>query len=336
VRSELDIMDPNFTAQMEEELDEVGAGHLKRTQLLGRFYKRFRSQLDKSKKLASWKPKIEKTDIVCEECGAKMQKKWGKNGWFLSCETYPKCKSTRDLAENGAPTAVRETDIICDKCGRPMVIKTGRFGDFLSCTGYPGCKNARPVPLGVACPACGGDLIEVRARKRGGRTFYGCSNFNAEQKCEYKLWAKPIDMPCPQCGAKFLTRPAGKKPLVVCADKQCGYKRELDDAEVEALNAAAANPVLSSSSSSGGAPPPPRPIPPDGDGAPPKATPPTPTPASARPARATPPSTTAKATAKRAARARPPPTDPSPPASGPAKRRAAGTKPRPPARRTAT
>ncbi|APR75505.1 DNA topoisomerase I [Minicystis rosea] len=240
VRSNLDFMDPNFTAQMEEELDEVGAGSLKRTQLLKRFYKRFREQLDKSKKLASWKPESEKTDIVCDECNiGKMVKKWGKNGWFLSCERYPECKGTKDLTESGAPAAVRETDIACDKCGKPMVIKTGRFGEFLSCTGYPACKNARPVPLGVPCPKCGGDIIEIRPRKRGGRTFYGCSNYNAEQKCDFKLWQKPVPVPCPQCDAKFLTRAGGKKPMLVCATKDCGYKKELDEEEAEALGAAA-------------------------------------------------------------------------------------------------
>ncbi|MFT3772550.1 MAG: DNA topoisomerase [Minicystis sp.] len=240
VRSNLDFMDPNFTAQMEEELDEVGAGSLKRTALLKRFYKRFREQLDKSKKLASWKPEPEKTDIDCEECGqGKMVKKWGKNGWFLSCERYPECKGTKDLTEGGAPAAVRETDIACDKCGKPMVIKTGRFGEFLSCTGYPACKNARPVPLGVPCPKCGGDIIEIRPRKRGGRTFYGCSNYNAEQKCDFKLWQKPVPVPCPQCDAKFLTRAGGKKPMLVCATKDCGYKKELDEEEAEALGAAA-------------------------------------------------------------------------------------------------
>jgi DNA topoisomerase-1 len=230
VRSNLDFMDPNFTAQMEEELDEVGAGNLKRTQLLKRFYKRFREQLDKSKKLASWKPEAEKTDIDCEECGqGKMVKKWGKNGWFLSCERYPACKGTKDLTESGAAAQVRETDITCDKCGKPMVIKSGRFGEFLSCTGYPACKNARPVPLGVACPKCGGDIIEIRPRKRGGRTFYGCSNYNAEQKCDFKLWQRPVPEPCPQCDAKFLTRAGGKKPMLICATKDCGYKRELDE-----------------------------------------------------------------------------------------------------------
>ena len=64
----LDFMDPAFTSQMEEELDEVGAGHARSaSQLLKRFYKRFREQLDKSKKLASWKPAPEKTDIVCDD-----------------------------------------------------------------------------------------------------------------------------------------------------------------------------------------------------------------------------------------------------------------------------
>ena len=230
VRSNLDFMDPNFTAQMEEELDEVGAGSLKRVALLKRFYKRFREQLDKSKKLAAWKPEAERTDIVCEECGAQMLKKWGKNGWFLSCEKYPKCKATRDLSQRG-PSVVRTTDISCDKCGKPMVIKTGRFGDFLSCTGYPTCKNARPIPLGVACPQCGGDLIEIRPRKKGGRTFYGCSNWNAEQKCDFKLWQRPVPMPCPDCGAAFVTRSAGKKPMFLCATKECGWKQEIEEGE---------------------------------------------------------------------------------------------------------
>ncbi|WP_437323115.1 type I DNA topoisomerase [Sorangium sp. So ce381] len=233
VRSNLDIMDPNFTAQMEEELDAVGAGSLKREQLLKSFYKKFREQLDKSKKLAPWKPEAEKTDIVCDECGSMMLKKWGKNGWFLSCERYPKCKATRDLSDARGTAAVRETDISCDKCGKPMIIKTGRFGDFLSCTGYPACKNTRPVPLGVACPSCGGDLIEIRPRKKGGRTFYGCSNWNAEQKCEFKLWQKPVPVPCPQCGAKFVTRTGGKKAMLVCATKDCGFKQEIVEGEGE-------------------------------------------------------------------------------------------------------
>jgi len=239
VRSNLDFMDPNFTAQMEEELDEVGTGKIKREQLLKRFYKRFHEQLEKSKKLASWKPPSEKTEIECEECGEGfMVKKWGKNGWFLSCERYPKCKGTRDLGLDGTSAAsVKETDIHCNECDKLMVVRSGRFGDFLSCTGYPSCKNTRPVPLGVSCPQCGGDLIEVRPRKKGGRTFYGCSNFNAEQKCEYKLWAKPVPIACPVCASPFLTRAGGKTPMLVCVTKDCPHKQELTE-EIEAELAA--------------------------------------------------------------------------------------------------
>jgi DNA topoisomerase-1 len=111
-----------------------------------------------------------------------------------------------------------------------MVIRSGRYGEFLACTGYPQCKNARPVPLGVACPKCGGDLIEVRSKKKGGKTFYGCSRYNDETvKCDFKLWQKPLSEPCPSCGAKFLVMAGTKaKPVIACADKECGYKRSAD------------------------------------------------------------------------------------------------------------
>ena len=115
-----------------------------------------------------------------------------------------------------------------------MAIRSGRYGQFLSCTGYPECKNAQPVPLGIKCPKCKtGDIIEVRPMKKGGRTFYGCSNYKDETlKCDFKLWAKPIDKPCPKCGAEFLTRGGSKtKPMLVCVTEGCGHKEELPPEE---------------------------------------------------------------------------------------------------------
>jgi len=157
-----------------------------------------------------------------------MMKRWSKNGWFAGCSNYPKCKNTRDMGPdgNGAPPP-RETDIDCDKCGKKMAIRSGRYGEFLSCTGYPTCKNARPVPLGVPCPKCGGDIIEVRPKKKGGKTFWGCSRYNDETvKCDFKLWQKPLPEPCPACSAPFLVMGGTKaKPMIACADKECGYKR---------------------------------------------------------------------------------------------------------------
>jgi DNA topoisomerase-1 len=235
VGGSLDFMDPAFTSQMEAQLDGVEAGQEDRTQLLARFYKRFREQLDIAKKGKRWNPEPQPTGEKCDACGeGEMLKRWSKNGWFLGCANYPKCKNTRDLGPDGngplTGPPVRETNILCDKCGKAMVIKTGRFGEFLSCTGYPTCKNARPVPLGVACPKCGGDIIEIKPKKKGGKTFYGCSKYADETvKCDFKLWQKPIDEPCPQCGAKFLVQGGTKaKPAIMCADKACGYKRALD------------------------------------------------------------------------------------------------------------
>ena len=246
VTSELDFMDPAFTSTMEEGLDAVEAGSEDRVALLSRFYTRFRAQLEQGKKGKRWNPEPVPTDEVCDSCGTgKMNKRWSKNGWFLGCANYPKCKNTRDLGPDGngplAGAQPRETGIDCDKCGKPMVIRAGRYGEFLSCSGYPTCKNARPVPLGVQCPKCNGDLIEVRPKKRGGRTFYGCSNYNVETiKCDFKLWQKPIAEPCPLCKATFLVFAGTKaKPMIGCADKECGYKRPVVSAEDAAEDAAA-------------------------------------------------------------------------------------------------
>lgn len=233
---------------MEEELDEVEAGKEKRVELLTRFYKRFKKQLEPAKKGKRWNPEPEPTGERCETCGTgEMMKRWSKRGYFLGCSNYPKCKNTRDAGADGKSASARLTDIVCDKCGKPMAIRTGRYGEFLSCTGYPECKNARPVPLGVPCPKCGGDIIEVRARpkngRRGGRTFYGCSNWNNETiKCDFKLWNKPIKEPCPVCGAKFLTLAGNKlRPMIACANKECGYKRSADAPPEQSTPAPAAH-----------------------------------------------------------------------------------------------
>jgi len=247
VKSELDFMDPAFTSTMEEGLDAVEAGSEDRVALLSRFYTRFRSQLDQGKKGKRWNPEPIPTEEICDSCGVgKMSKRWSKNGWFLGCENYPKCKNTRDLGPDGngplAGAQPRETGIICDKCEKPMVIRAGRYGEFLSCSGYPTCKNARPVPLGVSCPKCKGDLIEIRPKKRGGRTFYGCSNYNNEAiKCDFKLWQKPIAEPCPLCQATFLVYGGTKaKPMIACANKECDFKRPIVSAEDAAEDAAIA------------------------------------------------------------------------------------------------
>jgi DNA topoisomerase-1 len=236
VSTNLDFMDPSFTAKMEEELDDVQAGKLARVKLLERFYGRFREVLDRAKKNKRWAPDPEPTEHDCPECGSKLLKRWSKNGFFLGCEKYPTCKYTRDFGSDGTPQPVRLTDYDCDKCGKKMIVKSGRYGDFLSCSDYPACKTTRPVPLGVPCPKCGGDIVEVRSKKRGAKSFYGCSNYAATPSCDFKVWQKPVKQPCPVCSYPFLTVAGGaKNPKLLCGrGKECGYSRPLEEGALEA------------------------------------------------------------------------------------------------------
>ena len=96
-----------------------------------------------------------------------------------------------------------ETDEVCEKCERPMVIKSGRFGRFLSCSGFPECRNSRPLltRIGVECPECASDLVQRKQRGKGGKTFYGCSNY---PECKFAVNQRPLPEPCPQCSSLLL------------------------------------------------------------------------------------------------------------------------------------
>jgi DNA topoisomerase-1 len=240
ISTKLDFMEPSFTAKMEEELDDVQAGKLARIKLLERFYGRFREVLDVAKKNKRWAPDPEPTDFPCPETGDqghKLLKRWSKNGFFLGCEDYPKCKYTRDFGADGTLQPVKLTNYDCDKCGKKMIIKSGRYGEFLSCSDYPTCKTTRPLPLGVPCPKCGGDIVEVRSKKRGAKSFYGCTNYAATPSCDFKLWQKPVAIPCPVCKCPFMTIGGGaKNPKLICGrGKECGHSQPLEEGMLEGL-----------------------------------------------------------------------------------------------------
>jgi len=113
------------------------------------------------------------------------------------------------------------TGEMCELCGEPLVIKQGRFGKFIACSGYPDCKFTKPIVIkveGVACPSCGRDLLVRKSRK--GKIFYGCSGY---PDCKQVFWYKPVNKPCPKCGALFCER-KGKDTKLVCSNPECGYK----------------------------------------------------------------------------------------------------------------
>ncbi|HEX7477355.1 MAG TPA: topoisomerase DNA-binding C4 zinc finger domain-containing protein, partial [Polyangiales bacterium] len=158
-------------------------------------------------------------------------KRWGRNGPFIGCEGYPECKYTRPLPgqgdADGGDRQPQLTEYKCELCGAPMLKRWGRNGFFLGCSTFPKCKSTRSLPLGVACPKCGGEIIEIRGKKAR-RPFYGCTNYTKEIKCDFRSWQKPVPEACPQCNAKFLVQAgSAKAPILRCLTEGCGFQKNV-------------------------------------------------------------------------------------------------------------
>ena len=233
-----DIMDANFTARMETELDEVARGERQWVPMLKDFYGPFEKSLEVATKTMPRVKVEEATDEVCEKCGKPMVIKTGRFGRFIACSDYPTCKNTRRVSASDSPNtsehragndgADEATDEMCEKCGRPMVIKTGRFGKFIACSDYPRCKNSKPMKIGVQCPRCGGDLVERRSRGRG-RVFYGCARY---PQCDFIVNQRPLQDPCPECDGLVVSSGRDGARCTVCVWKGDVPEKEPVTAEV--------------------------------------------------------------------------------------------------------
>jgi DNA topoisomerase-1 len=142
------IVDLQFTAQMEENLDEIAEGTKEWQPIISTFYHPFKDNLDaKETEIDKKKLTEETTDEVCEKCGQPMIIKRGRFGKFLACTGYPECKNTKQLAsDDKTPAPLEATNEVCEKCGKPMQIKHGRFGQFL---GYGRLYGANDYVFGA-------------------------------------------------------------------------------------------------------------------------------------------------------------------------------------------
>ena len=225
-----DILNVEFTAGMEEMLDQIEDGKEPWVVTMRRFYSPFAKDLEHAEeRMRDIKREGTPTEIPCGNCAKPLVIKWGRGGEFLACPSYPECKFTRNFErtpEGGIKIVEAEVvDENCDQCGKPMQVRFGRFGKFVGCSGYPECKNVRPlikpVPTGVACPDCGeGEIMEKRSR--GGKTFYSCNRY---PKCRFATWEKPIPEPCPSCAAPFVVEKTTKKLGTQrrCLSEGCKY-----------------------------------------------------------------------------------------------------------------
>ncbi|MBO5218391.1 MAG: type I DNA topoisomerase [Clostridia bacterium] len=227
------IVDYEFTANMETELDEIANGVDTMLGVLRGFYGGFADSLDKAETSVDrekYQLPVEETDMICEKCGAQMVVKNGRYGKFAACPNYPECKNTKPLAKEGgeAEEKVEVTDMICEKCGSPMVLRTGRFGNFYACSKYPECKTTKQIAkeIGVNCPQCGAKVVIKKGKNRS--VFYSCERY---PECDFSSWDMPTTEKCPTCG-DMLYRKKGKSQLI-CKREGCGYKREVDTDDAE-------------------------------------------------------------------------------------------------------
>ena len=223
-----DLFNVQYTAHMEEELDEIEEGKVRWTDTLAEFYAKFTVDLKAAKEnMRDVKRQEIITDEKCENCGSPMAIKFGRYGQFLACTNYPECKTTRDIPkphdEAGEEAHAEAAEETCDNCGRPMVLKRGRFGQFLACTGYHECKTTRKIQKGgqfaapdvvleESCPQCSQHLV-VKQGRFG--PFTACSNY---PKCKF-IKQETTGVACPECGGDIAVRKGKRgKTFYGCAN----------------------------------------------------------------------------------------------------------------------
>jgi DNA topoisomerase-1 len=199
------IVDINFTANMEEKLDEISEGKTDWQKLLSDFYFSFMEQIAEGKEKIISLKLAKPLGRNCPKCGSELLLRSGRYGNFVACSGFPKCKYTEQVDEDGNKVEVKveTSDEKCEKCGKEMIVKNGRNGKFLACSGYPKCKNTKSMDVEskiskTPCPECGGE-IALKNSRRG--AFWGCSNY---PKCKFISKFEPTTIKCKEKGCDGL------------------------------------------------------------------------------------------------------------------------------------
>ncbi len=227
-------VDYDFTAKLEDHLDDVAEGKEAWIPLLEKFWDTFKA------KVGEIDSSVKRSDVTqealneqCPECSKPLSIRLSRNGRFIGCTGYPECKYTRSVeqtAEEAKAEAAAEEklDRACPECGHPLQYRKGRFGKFIGCSNYPKCKHiesltnkAAPAGTGIECPEC--QKGEMVARKsRYGKLFYSCNRY---PDCKYALWNEPVKESCPRCAWPIMTLKTTKRRGTekLCPKQGCGY-----------------------------------------------------------------------------------------------------------------
>ena len=188
-----DLMDLGYTRDMEADLDKVEDEHLDWIQMLHRFYDPFAKRLGEVENtLTHAKAETTPAPHTCPTCGSGTVYRLGKNGRFLSCATYPKCKYAAPVDREGEPRTAELSNIACPKCGAALIKRTGKFGPFLGCSKY----SDKDAPCATI----------VKIDKKGFAVAKGSEPF-----------APSPELPCPKCQAAMYLRPGKYGPWLGCS-----------------------------------------------------------------------------------------------------------------------
>ncbi|MDR1518602.1 MAG: type I DNA topoisomerase [Planctomycetota bacterium] len=229
-----DIMDVEFTAQMEKDLDGVEEGKVDWSNLVDRFYRPFEKRLNEA--MASSQPlkgAPAPNGEPCPECGAGMTIRYSQRGAFLGCSKYPECSGSRELPDEGGggPDAAELAGVACPVCGGRMLAKRSRFGVFLACAAYPACKGTRPVAkdgkvvrlpeIKRDCEKCGRPM-QVKSGRRG--PFLACTGYPECRNTKHlDKNGQVVDLPevaggvCEKCGSPMVVRMSRRGPFLSCS-----------------------------------------------------------------------------------------------------------------------
>ena len=228
------ILDVGFTAEMEEDLDDIAEGIERWDEVLDRFYTWFHPIVEKG----PLEPPEEELDELCPRCPeegrepGKLVIKIGRYGKFVGCRNYPECKFTRPMESDGQPEP-ELLDENCPECGKQLMRRVGRYGPFVGCSGYPDCKYVKKEPpkkMGVSCPKCKeGELVERRGRFG---PFYSCDRY---PECDFSINQQPMPEPCPACQGLVVKARGNTTRCTSCGKAWSADGAELSEEEAKAL-----------------------------------------------------------------------------------------------------
>ena len=227
-------VDYDFTARLEDELDEISRGEKEWVPVMREFWDPFKLLVDDKEKNVDRKDVThEPLEEKCPKCGGGMSIRLGRRGRFIGCDTYPECDYTRNVNEdaNAEPEIIEDRK--CPECSSDLIIRHGRYGKFIGCSGYPECRYIepleKPADTGVECPDCK-QANMLKRKSRNGKIFYSCARY---PDCTYAVWNEPLGEACPDCGFPMLTLKTTKRKGTekICPQKECGYSESVETPE---------------------------------------------------------------------------------------------------------